>query len=88
MTTENNKPPRPALLQFGMLAMILFVGVVALWLAMWRAIGFGEILFVTACVPFGLLIYAAACVGSRRGHPILTGALAGLELRRSLDGSQ
>ena len=78
MTTDDNERPRRSRLQFGLLGLMLFVGVVALWLAMWRAVGVAGILFVTAYIPFGLVIYAAACLGARCGHPMLSGVLAGL----------
>jgi hypothetical protein len=78
MTSDDSRRPRPSRLQFGLLGFLLFVSVVALWLAMWRAVGLAGILFVTAYVPFGLIIYAAACVGARCGHPMLNGVLAGL----------
>ena len=78
MTNDDSGRPRPWRLQFGLLGFLLFVGVVALWLAMWRAVGGAGILFVTAYVPFGLVIYAAACLGARCGHPMLTGVLVGL----------
>ena len=78
MTIDDSGPDRPPLLQFGLLGLMLFVAVVGLWLAMSRAVGVAGILFVSACVPFGLLIYAAACLGTRFGHPMLTGVLAGL----------
>jgi len=80
MTNDDSKRPRRSRLQFGLLGFLLFVSVVALWLAMWRAVGLDGILFVTAYVPFGLIIYAAACLGARWGHPMANGVLAGLVL--------
>jgi len=77
MTQVDKRPARPVFFQFGLLALLLFVAVVALWLVIWRVVGL-SVIFVTACVPFGLLIYGAACVGARYGHPILIGALTGL----------
>jgi hypothetical protein len=59
------------------MALFLFVGVISLWLAIWRAVGPG-VIFVTACVPFGLLVYGSACAGARHGHPILVGTLTGV----------
>lgn len=78
VTNDDSERPKPSRIQFGLLGFLLFISVVTLWLGMWRAVGLAGILFVTAYVPFGLIIYAAACLGARWGHPMLNGVLAGL----------
>ena len=77
MTEADQLPTRLSFFRFRLLALLLLVTVIALWLAMWRAVG-PAIIFITACVPIGLLIYGAACVGARYGYPILVGALTGV----------
>ena len=77
MTQGNQTPMKPKLFRFRLLDILLLVTVIALWLAMWRAVG-PAIIFITACVPFGLLIYGSACVGARYGYPILVGAFTGV----------
>ncbi len=77
MLQDDKQLGRPPFFRFGLLTLLVLVAFVAFWLAMWRAVGL-EVIFVTACVPFGLLVYGLACLGARYGHPILSGVLTGL----------
>ena len=66
-------------MRFGLLTLFVFVAVVAVWLAIWRAVDY-RFAFVASCLPFGLLVYMIAKIGTRYGHPILAGTVTGLTL--------